>query len=263
MIPQHPKPLRHFIENGIGLKPDTPGADQYIYDLNQIIELWGKGVRNFKVYPYQSNLVIIDLKSNGGVCGFYSLFGETVLPACIQNIDSHPCHVRTPSGGYQLYFLYTGTKKFKSGIIKLGLTACKIIHFDKETTAPGSETEAGAQRLFGLVDNMPLLPTILEKLLPEHIEKPVKRMDQKHRTYNNAYDQKQISLDKIKEIIDKQGIFSMTEGSRDNYCFAIAHMANNKGHAYSETESFLMSIAHGIYPDNDIRKAVKSAYKGP
>ena len=269
MIPQHPKPIKHFIETGIGLIPTYPDGkthgswkdkNNFLYSLEQVGRFWSKDIRWFQLYPYQSDLVVLDIDvKNGknGINDLYRLFEDTPAPTYLETVDMHPCHVKTPSGGYHLYFLYAGRKQFQSGLIRQDMPGLEVIHYNHVLTAPGSERENGRYTLYGSLEQAPRLPRILEKHLPEYGVK--KQATNSYKPRDSAYDNHNITLDKIRETIDRQGDHAH---SRNGWCYSFARFARRKNYSPVAVESYLCQ--HFVEPDftaGEIAQTIKSAFK--
>ena len=268
MIPMHPKPLRHFIETGIGLIPTYPGGKthgswkdkkNFLYSIEQVGRFWSKDIRWFQLYPYQSDLVVLDIDvKNGknGINDLYRLFEDTPAPTYLESVDMHPCHVKTPSGGYHLYFLYAGRKQFQSGLMRQDMPGLEVIHYNHVLTAPGSERENGRYTLYGSLEQAPRLPLILEKRLSEYGEK---KQSTNSRRPQYAYDNHDMPLEKIHETVTRQGEH---EHSRNAKCYAIATFAKKKNYGPVDVENYISNhFVESDFPDNEIKQIVKSAFR--
>jgi hypothetical protein len=170
--------LRRMLAAGVPLKDfyaksKDNDPDSYTPDIQEVAALWEQGVRRFKAFLRGRFLVLdVDMKPGkpSGLASLYGLFPPEVMPRDFQDIPggSFPCYVKTPSGGYHLYFKYDGSE------LKLRELAAGVEVKEWQITAPGSEKEAGPYVLHGeLADAPPLYGVILE-----HVEKIKRKREQ-------------------------------------------------------------------------------------
>ncbi len=104
-----------------------------------------------------------------------------------------------------------------------------------------------------------IFPPLTTALLHKTIE--VSERPKPQWSFNNKEYDGNISLNKIVEIVDKQGLYSQGI-SRNRYAYEIARFANKEGHSPDEVESFLINkLAESDFKKKEIRDTVKSAYK--
>ncbi|MDR2785679.1 MAG: bifunctional DNA primase/polymerase [Treponema sp.] len=152
-------PLKDFYAKS---KDDDPAA--YTTDVQKIAAAWKQGVRRFKAF-IRGRFVVIDIDRKpgkaDGLASLYKLFPPDIMPRDFQDIPgaSFPCYVKTPSGGFHLYFRYDGPE------LKLRELAPGIEIKERQITAPGSGKENGAYVLHGEFSGAPpLYGAILERI---------------------------------------------------------------------------------------------------
>jgi len=264
----HPKPIRHFVENGIKLIPRYPNggtlgswkdADNFTSDINKLKEHWNKGLRNYQLHPYVNGYIVFDIDIKNGKDGLQDLHElmdkkNLLMPSYIIDVNTHPAHTKTPSGGYHLYFKYSGDKMYRSTAIKDGF---EVIHYNHLATCPGSLKDEKPYLFYGDLKDAPELPRVLKSFLTEWSDEPI----QKTQWTFNRKEYGDISLDKICEIIDSQGEYSIGI-SRNQYCFAVAKFAQKKEYTETDVESYLCdNYKEQDFTEKEIKATVKSAYK--
>jgi hypothetical protein len=160
--------IKRAVAAGIGIKeffitsPDND-PDAYTTDLRKIAAWWKEGKRQFKSFVRGKFLVLdIDRKPGkpDGLKIFYQIFSKETLPAELQDLpQSFPCFVKTPSGGFHLYFKYSGPE------FKLPNLGPSVELKEFQITPPGSRKENGEYILHGeLSDAPPLFGLILDAI---------------------------------------------------------------------------------------------------
>jgi hypothetical protein len=126
----------------------------------------GTAIKRFYFIPADAGFLCLDIDrkpgKRDGLEELYRLFPKDTLPRALQDIDRFfPCHVTTPSGGYHLYFKYSGTPVKKTDLAP----EVEIKHGKPGLTAPGSYKENGTYVLHGeLADAPPLYGIILDRI---------------------------------------------------------------------------------------------------
>lgn len=130
-------------------------ADAYTTDPAEIASLMqGKGdrqgrakgvkIRRFSFIPKDAGLLCLDIDrkpgKRDGLQELYKLFPPDTLPEELRDIEHcFPCYVSTPSGGYHLYFKYTGDLIRKTDLCP----EVEVKHGSPGLTAPGSVNAEG------------------------------------------------------------------------------------------------------------------------
>jgi len=162
-------------------KPRDLGTDN-IDEIQSLIN--GYGYRNgigygnkislLRLIPGDYGLVVIDIDRHTNKKGKLNKDGLQNLRKIETNLDlpqdckleSHTCYVRTPSGGYHLYYRTEGKVEFKTELM-----AAIDILYTKAVNAVGSVKEGKGYELVGSLDTIPSLPATLEKLM---LKEPVR-----------------------------------------------------------------------------------------
>jgi hypothetical protein len=218
-------------------------------------------INRFYFIPQTAGLLCLDIdRKNGkdGIQEFYSFCERAgkprhLLPAIFRDLpQSFPCYVSTPSGGYHLYFKYTGGKVQKK-LLAPDTPAVEIKQGAPGLTVPGSYKGGRPYVLHGDIDAAPPLPAfILESLVPPKPQAPA---------YRPATDVKKEwgrpSWDKIKEWTETDGNFS----GRNDKAFSYAVHARNHGWTERDTLDQLRGepSLDGL-PETEIITAARSAY---
>jgi hypothetical protein len=222
----------------------------------------GIQIQRFYFIPQAAGLLCLDIdRKNGkdGTAEFYR-YCEThgkpraLLPAILRDLpESFPCYTSTPSGGYHLYFKYTGGKVQKK-LLAPDTPAVEIKQGAPGLTAPGSYKEGRPYVLHGNIEDAPQLPAFILETLAAAKPKAAP-------AYIPAGKQKKEwgrpSWDKIREWTEQDGNYS----GRNDKAFSYAVHARNHGWTASETIDQLRGEP-GIegLPETEIITAVKSAY---
>jgi hypothetical protein len=286
---QMPAALEYISRSGIGVIPTYENTKHtlhswkdetnFLYDYESVRNYWDKGFSWFQLHPQTMFLIVIDLDIKDGKDGlkamhevFQRYLKGSFLPAYLIDVDKHPCYVRTPSGGYHLYFYHSRyDKKFKSEDVSKRLInnpGFEIIHYKHLITAPGSVREKGEYRLIGNLDDAPHFPTVLYPLLTEYgVYKPKQNHRQLYTANTLGYrnnrlaGNKPLSLDDITRIIDRNGEYSPGT-SRNGYCYAVANFARKKGFDSINVQSYLASKFEAEdFKIGEIKDVIKSAFK--
>jgi hypothetical protein len=122
----------------------------------------GTAIKRFYFIPKDAGLLCLDIDRKPGKADglreLYNLFPKDTLPRALQDIDGFfPCYASTPSGGYHLYFKYSGPDIRKSDLCP----EVEIKHGRPGLTAPGSEKENGPYILHGDIADAPELYGII------------------------------------------------------------------------------------------------------
>ena len=165
--PENPLPviqgsaaIKHCVAMGIGIKEffaksKDNDPEAYTTDLTEIAAMWNQGQRRFKAFIHSRFLAVdIDRKPGkiDGLETFYRIFPKETLPATLRDLPgSFPCYVQTPTGGFHLYFQYSGPE------LKLRELAPGIEIKEWQITAPGSRRENGDYPLHGDLSAAPPL----------------------------------------------------------------------------------------------------------
>jgi hypothetical protein len=287
---QMPSALEYIARTGIGIIPTYENTKHtlhswkdetnFLYDCESVRSHWNKGFSWFQLHPQTMFLIVIDLDIKSGKDGlkamhevFRKYLKGSFLPAFLMDVDKHPCHVRTPSGGYHLYFFHSRyDRKFKSEDISARLIdkpGFELIHYNHLVTAPGSIREKGEYKLIGSFDNVPHLPAVIYSLLSEYgVYKPNQKRKQlytantlNYRGRNKLAGNKPLTLDDITQIIDKNGEYSPSI-SRNGYCYAVANFARKKGFDSINVQSYLASRFEAEdFQIGEIKDVIKSAFR--
>lgn len=269
----HPKPLGHFIENGIAVIPTyqsgaTAGSwkdpANFTTDRETIARHWKNGIRRFQFLPASVGFVCFDIDRKNGKDGLRELnriFTEAgvALPSYLFDVYTFPARTLSPSGGLHLYFRYRGGTRYRSGDVTPG-SGLEVKHTKGLLTAPGSEKDGRPYRFFGDLNAAPPLPPVVERFLTPYVEHT-----ERSRPVHWDFDRKDhgpLSLDDIADIIDRQGEYS-PGASRNRYCYEVAKFARKKDYPAAEVEIYLRGRFEA--PDFDGREisgVVASAYKG-
>jgi hypothetical protein len=141
----------------------------------------GTPISRFYFIPQDAGLLCLDIDRKPGKAdgleNLYKLWGRAALPRALQDIERYfPCYVSTPSGGYHLYFKYSGPLVRKTDLAP----EIEIKHGKPGLTAPGSRKENGAYVLHGnLEDAPPLYGIILDRIEELQKERQEKAQSQK------------------------------------------------------------------------------------
>jgi hypothetical protein len=131
----------------------------------------GQLIKRFYFIPERAGFLCLDIDRKeeeiDGLEEFYKLFPSAILPRTLQNIETFfPCYVSTPSGGYHLYFRYSGTVIHPANLC-LGV---EIKYGRPGLTAPGSSKENGEYILHGNLDDAPPLYGIIIDCIKENLK---------------------------------------------------------------------------------------------
>ena len=251
------------------LTTDPRHPDPFTRDPQEILDLYqgrgdkqgrGKGhaFRLFRFRPSWGRLLCLDIDrkpgKEDGLKNFYSLFDT--LPQALADIEggSFPVYTRTPSGGFHLFFKYTGGHSFPAQNL-----APEVEVKHDLITCPGSrKTEEGPEyTLTGSLDRAPALPWIIEKRLTTRAQKEAQKPVFQF-TYKR--DQKGApSLEYLAQMALKDNPGGLT---RNPLCHEVAKRAARPEYPYTveDVVSFLES-----WPDtaghDQIRDAVLSAFQ--
>jgi hypothetical protein len=223
----------------------------------------GKKIELFRFIPADYGFLCLDVDRghSDGVDGlkelytFFDSIGKTRdnLPPYLRNLpQSFPCYVTTPSGGFHLYFKYTGAKSW--GLFA-NVRGVEIKHMKPGLTAPGSRKPSGEYVLYGGLDNAPLIPAFIKNRLtlpkearpPEYIAP-----GREKKKYGVA------SWEKIREWVDTDGSYA----GRNDRAYAFALKAKTHGWAKPDTlRALRMEPSIEGLPETEYISVVNSAYK--
>ena len=187
---------------------------------------------------------------------FFDSIGKTRenLPPVLRYLpESFPCYVTTPSGGFHLYFKYTGPKSW--GLFA-GVRGVEIKHMKPGLTAPGSRKPSGEYTLYGELENAPLLPAFIKNrlTLPKE-ERPAGYIGpgREKKKYGAA------SWEKIREWVDADSAGGFA--GRNARAFAFAVKARTHGWEKTDTLRALRGepSVEGL-PETEYITVVNSAY---
>jgi len=258
--------LLHFAGHNCGIRPffeiGTETPENFTTDKEKISAMWEAGNRIYKVYLRGYMVIDIDRNHKSGIDGldrFYAIYDKKRLPSTLQNISAFPCHVETPSGGFHLYFKYTGNQL--QGKHNIDPT---IEIKTKTITAPIIHRNGKPYIWRGSLDNAPrLYPIIREKIPgiePERAaaDKPITHNKKKYIPQGgNPLNPFNDSLASVYDYVcTKYG--SPGDGNRNQFCYYFGIAAGKKGFSETEIYNYLESTPANT---DDIRQAVKSALK--
>jgi hypothetical protein len=132
----------------------------------------GTPIERFYFIPADNGLLCLDIDRKpgkpDGLKELYKLFPKDTLPQALQDIEGYfPCYAKTPSGGYHLYFRYSGGPVRKASLCP----EVEIKHGRPGLTAPGSRKENGGYALYGNIEDAPPLYGIIIDRIAE-LQKP-------------------------------------------------------------------------------------------
>ena len=230
----------------------------------------GKKIELFRFFPADYGFLCIDIdrahKSGAdGLKNLYAFFdsiGKTKenLPPYLRNLpQSFPCYVTTPSGGFHLYFRYSGNnpKKALKGL-DYENNSVEIFYKTFALSAPGSKKPGGEYILYGDFDNAPLLPAFIKNRLNfSKNEQPPKYTAPPAPGYSGKKYNGSTSWDKLREWVEKDGTYS----GRNDRAFAFAVKARSHGWEKSDTLRALRAEAslEGLQ-ESEYVSVVNSAY---
>jgi len=258
--------IKHTIAARTGIKfffvnseDNNPAA--YTTDLQEITGLWNQGKRRFKAFIRGRFLVIdVDRKPGkaDGLETFYRLFPRQTLPAELLNLpEAFPRYVTTPSGGFHLYFKYTGPE------LKLRELAPGVEVKEWQITAPGSCCEKGDYILHGELNNAPplygLIVDAIEAAKRKKEREKEERQKPKSRTRAAAdmqFTQSRITLDDL-----AHEAVAAYAGNHDRQV-SFAGRACRCKFSGADTLSYVKSRADIFGNDPDTDNTILSVYKG-
>jgi hypothetical protein len=196
---------KRIVAAGIGIKdfyvksPDYD-PDAYTIDLEKIAALWREGKRQFKSFIRGKFLVLdVDRKSGklDGLEIFYQIFPKETLPAELQDLpQSFPCYVKTPSGGFHLYFKYAGPE------LKLSNLGPSVEAKEFQITPPGSCKENGEYILHGELNNAPLLYGLIIDAIEEAKRKKEQAKEERSKPRTKAVADRPMRFEKPRITLD-------------------------------------------------------------
>jgi hypothetical protein len=253
--------LQYVMANGIGIKylyDKTPDNEKESYSTETPIEQ-GK---HYKAY-IRGRFLCLDIDIKNGKNGILDLdrlltsWGkpQEKRPAALRNIEagSFPCFVRTPSGGYHLYFKYHGQQP-ERGLFSNDYKSIEI----KSTsiTAPGSvNTEGKPYVLIGNFEQAPELYPFIAAKLPKAITTPKKFIPMTKKEYGRP------SWELITQWTDKDG---RGDGGRDEYAYSLALHAATHDWPKNDTRRELEYMSWNYdksFTHSTLIKCIDSAYK--
>ena len=258
--------IKHTVAAGVGIKfffanskDNEPAA--YTTDLTRIRTLWNEGQRRFKAFINGRFLAVdVDRKpgKTDGLETFYRLFPRQTLPTELLNLpESFPCYVTTPSGGFHLYFKYTGPE------LKLRELAPGVEVKEWQITAPGSCCEKGDYILHGELNNAPplygLIVDAIEAAKRKKEREKEERQKPKSRTRAAAdmqFTQSRITLDDL-----AHEAVAAYAGNHDRQV-SFAGRACRCKFSGADTLSYVKSRADIFGNDPDTDNTILSVYKG-
>ena len=176
-------PLMGCYASGATYRSGDDYRNGFTNDAGRIQDLWtgkgdawghGKGsrIQLYRFEPGQGGFICLDLDRNhkdgkDGLQELVNVFRANglPLPGIFKDLEggSFPCYTLTPSGGMHLYFRYRGIRQY---IHQYPAPAVELFHFGSTLAAPGSIKEGkGGYTLMGSLDDAPLFPGALERLL--------------------------------------------------------------------------------------------------
>jgi hypothetical protein len=269
-------PLMGCYPSGAAYRSGEDYRNGFTKDANRIQDLWtgkgdpwghgrGSGIRLFRFEPGQGGFLCMDLDRNhkDGADGIQELLGVfrtngLVLPSMFKSLEagSFPCYTLTPSGGLHLYFRYKGIRRYVHQFLA---PAVEVFHFGNLLTAPGSIKEGkGGYTLMGSLDDAPLFPGILERLLKmpaTHESKPPKPVF----SFLQAPPPKdQPSMEALAQWATQDG----EGGGRNALCHAIAKRAARPEYRFTRSEVVAFLNEYPATAGHDqIETTVDSAFR--
>jgi hypothetical protein len=238
---------------------------------------WQK-IRRYYFKPETAGLICLDIDcKNGkdGIAEFYNFCEargkrKEHLPKMLQNIPRNfPCYVKTPNGGYHLYFKDRGEREVKTTHLP---NAPAVEVKTKQLTAAGSFKDRKPYILYGDISAAPLLPSFIEYAffnMETWMKNPndvrVLLQNQKGKQRINSSQQKKDwgkpSWEQITEWTEKDNALEIAVG-RNKRSFCLALHAKNHKYTSDETLNELLNDATiNSLPEREIRDVVKSVYK--
>jgi hypothetical protein len=286
--------LKEYVQAGIGLigaydnGATIAKGDEYdkafTCDPNIIRLMWaGKDerakwqpIRRYYFKPTIAGLICLDIDcKNGkdGIAEFYNFCrargkSKEHLPKMLQELPNNfPCFVKTPNGGYHLYFKERGEREVKITHLP---NAPAVEVKTKQLTAAGSFKDGKPYILYGNISAAPLLPIFIENAIfnTETMRKNPNKITvllqkQKKRTYktHGNKDWGKPSWDKITEWTEKDNSQEIGVG-RNKRAFHLALHAKTHKYTFGETLNELLNdTTVNSLPEREIRDVVKSVYK--
>ena len=226
----------------------------------------GTKIVSFRFIPGNYGFLCLDIDRGHkeGVDGLKELYAffdsinktRENLPSVLRYLpESFPCYVTTPSGGFHIYFKYTGPKSHGNFA---NIPGVEIKHMKPGLTVPGSRNSSGEYVLYGDFENAPLLPAFMKNRLtlpkeerpPEYIAPGREKKKYEGKT----------SWEKIKEWADTD---HPNFAGRNERAYTLALKAKTHGWKKSDTlrELRMEPSIEGLL-ESEYISVVNSAYKG-
>jgi hypothetical protein len=273
-------------DNGATIAKGDDYEKAFTCDLH-IIELTWKGknerakwqsIRRYYFKPKAAGLICLDIDcKNGkdGISEFYNFCrtrgkSKEQLPKMLQELPNNfPCFVKTPNGGYHLYFKERGEREVKIPHLP---KAPSVEVKTKQLTAAGSFKDGKPYILYGDISAAPLLPIFIKNAIfnTETMKKnprekrvlfPKQKGKQRVKSLQQKKDWEKPSWDKITEWTQEDKFLEIS-GGRNKRAFHLALKANTHKYTFDETlNEILNDTTVNSLPEREIRDVVKSAYK--
>lgn len=265
-------------ESGATIAKGDEYQAAFTCDLDELASLWaGNGdragrargipLRRYRYEAAAAGFIVLDLDRKNGKDGVKDLhdaltLARFIIPRQLAYLDddSHPCTVYTPSGGFHLYYKYTGSPQNHAALTASG--AVELFHTGNLITAPGSEKDGKPYRMAGSFYDAPTWPPILAAILARKLEAEA-RLKQEKAAKRAAYQAKQQGRNTTKPNLEQIAQWTIDDGegtSKNPLCAGIALRAARYGYTAGEIETFLTT-----YPDTaghkQIVDAIKSAFQ--
>jgi len=257
--------IKHTLAAGIGIKgffekskDNDPAA--YTTDFQKIRGLWDTGQRRFKAFIFGRFLAIDVDRKCGKVDGletFYRIFPKEILPEELQNLpETFPCYVKTPSGGFHLYFKYNGPE------LNLRELALGVEIKEWQITCPGSRKENGEYILHGELDEAPPLYGLIIDAIEETKRKKEQANAERSRPRTRAVADRPMRFTKARITLDDLAdeATAARAGNHDRQV-SFAGKACRCKFSVAETLAYVKSRADIFGNDTDTENTVMSVFR--
>jgi len=230
--------LEYFADNGFQFATQTAAGYTLEKWKNPENRLDFEGVKKRQSEGYTTFLcmnpafLVFDLDKKDGKDGV-----SEFLKICEiwPDLDYFPAYTRTKSGGYHLYFntegvLYTSN----ASIIGPGIDI-KALH-NSCTVAPGSVKNGKSYLFFGDLNDSPILPLCLRKLLKVHTFSPTYQPPKKRLVGKTIYSP---DIQKKYDYLSGQGM------TGNELLFELSQWAAREGQA-AEAQTFISSLGYDL-----------------
>jgi len=266
--------LNCYLEHGIRLIPTKRMEDGRfiqlhtkeggllgVSDAKQLAYWVGKGVERFLFIPRDHGFLCLDIDrghDNGGdgLEDFYSWLRKNYLEAIPYFKDlvggSFPCYVKTPSGGFHLYFKCQSPLTLSQNITP----NVEVKYGGKSLTASGSIKNGKQYIMHGTLSDAPAVPMAMIQKLSKRLDEELTR---KPSTAPRATFQKKGYTDE--QLLD----FARKDsaGGNHNTIFQMAQRLKREGRSLEQAMAIIKATPeHQNRKDrNDTDSCIKSVYK--